>query len=198
MTRERPAAVTDLVTGSVPGNSREAGVPGFPKPTEMAATLAAFVDVLLPGDELFPAASTVGTQALLADRLRALLGAEAVAEAVRSLSEDARSFSGLAPEERVAAVRRLEQRLPDRFDLLRSVTYYAYYQNPAVVQCVRELDFDYNDAPQPRGYEMQPFDPTPGADAPASPRGSYTATAEVVPIDVSELGLLRTSGSNDA
>ncbi|MGI8623799.1 MAG: hypothetical protein ACR2NB_10025 [Solirubrobacteraceae bacterium] len=167
-------------------------------PTEIVATLAAFVDVLLPGDELFPAASTVGTQALLADRLRALLGAEAVAEAVGSLSEDARSFSVLAPEERVTAVRHLEQRLPDRFNVLRSMTYYAYYQNPAVVQCVRELGFDYNDAPQPRGYEMPPFDPTPGADAPASPRGCYTPTAEVVRIDVSELGVLRTRGSDDA
>lgn len=167
-------------------------------PLETAATLAAFVDALLPGDELFPAASTVGTQALLADRLRALLGPEALADAVALLSTGGRSFSALSAEERVAAVRRLEQRMPDRFDLLRTTTYYAYYQNPAVVQCVRELGFVYNDAPQPKGYEMPRFDPTPGADAPAAPRGRYTPTEEVVRIDVADLAVLRAGGGDDA
>ena len=165
-------------------------------PAEIAATLAAFVDVLVPGDDLFPAASTVGTQALLADRLLKLIGTEAVSETVGLLSPGDGSLAGLSPEERVAAVRQLEQRLPDRFDLLRATTYYAYYQNPAVVQCLRELGFVYNDAPQPAGYEMPRFDPTPGADAPAAPRGGYKPTGEVVPIDVSDLAVLLAGGGD--
>jgi hypothetical protein len=167
-------------------------------PAETAATLAAFVDVLLPGDDLFPPASTVGTQGLLADRLRALFGVESVAEAVELLAEGDRSFSGLSSEEQVAAVRRLERQRSDWFDVLRATVYYAYYQNPAVVQCIRELGFDYNDAPQPKGYQMPRFDPTPGADAPAAPRGAYAPTSGVVPLHVSNLAVLHERDSKDA
>jgi hypothetical protein len=166
-------------------------------PAATAATLAAFVDTLIPGDDLFPAASTVGTQGHLADRLRALVGPDAVAEAVSPLDADGRPFVSLSPEERVAAVRRLESDEPEQFALLRSTTYYAYYASPTVVECIRALGFVYNHAPQPEGYELPPFDPAPGADAPLHPRGHYKRTDEMTPIDISGLSVLREGGTAD-
>ena len=49
----------------------------------LAAEFAALVDLLVPGDREFPAASEVGVQAKLADRLIVLRGDGAVAELIQ-------------------------------------------------------------------------------------------------------------------
>lgn len=146
------------------------------------ALLAAFADTLLPGDDLFPAASAVGAHGLLAERLRQRLGGEGIDRCAAALLEASGGdrFADLRTEQRSDAVRRLETSDPELFELLRSILYYAYYQNPVVVRAIRALGWTYNDAPQPLGYPLAPFDPTPDANLPAAPRGSYKPTATIV------------------
>ena len=160
-----------------------------PTPASTAATPAALVDVLMPGDDLFPAASAVGTQGLLAARLRDRAGNEGLSLLLEALGG---RFAGATPDEREATVRRLEDEHTALFALVRMASYTAYYAAPAVIAAIRALGHEYNDAPQPRGYEMRPFDPSPGADLPAAPRGSYRTTDGVARVDTSalaELGL---------
>lgn len=159
-------------------------------PDEAAATLAAFVDALIPGDGLFPPASTVGAQALLADRLRDRLGPDGVASVLGWLSVANGSLATAPPEARRATVARFAAEAPDLFAFARMAVYLGYYASPAVTAAIRSLGHDYNDAPQPRGYPLPPFDPTPGADIPAVPRGFYKATADVTPIDPDALAAL--------
>jgi predicted pyridoxine 5'-phosphate oxidase superfamily flavin-nucleotide-binding protein len=158
-------------------------------PAEIAATLAALVDVLLPGDEDFPAASTVGTQALLAERLRQRLGTEGVHQLATALSGHG-AFNALTREQQTATVARLEQEQPDLFALAYTATNYAYYQSPTVVAAIRALGHDYNDAPLPEGYDMPKFDFTPGVDVPLNPIGTYKWTDEIERVDISPLAAL--------
>ncbi len=154
-------------------------------PRRLSETLEAFVDVLLPGDSLFPSASQVGAQHTLAERLRAHHGGDAVERLVALLADRGRDFVVLLPQERVRAVRRLERAEPALFAFIRAATYFAYYQHPTVVRAVRRLGHDYNDAPQPQGYTMPAFDPA--IDAPKHQRGFYKKTDEVAPVDTSSL-----------
>jgi len=143
--------------------------------------LATLVDLLLPGDDVFPAASTVGAHGLVAERLRDRLGPDALdrlADAI-AVAAGGSALTDLPPLARVAAVRKLEAGDPDLFTLLRTTLYYSYYQSPAVVLAVRAVGWTYNDAPQPAGYPLPPFDPTPGINLPATPRGFYKPTAEI-------------------
>ena len=52
------------------------------------------------------------------------------------------------------------------------------------------MGHEYNDAPLPNGYRLRTFDPTPGIDAPRTPRGTYKRTDEIVPVDTSSLAEL--------
>ena len=146
-----------------------------------ARALQALADTLLPGDEHFPAASSVGAHGLLAERLRERLGREAIDEIGErlSLASGGVSLAELDEAERVAAVHRFEQDTPELFAAVRNILYFSYYQSPLVVEAIRALGIPYNDAPQPLGYAIEPFDPTPGQDAPAEPNGSYVPTASV-------------------
>jgi hypothetical protein len=157
-------------------------------PTDAARELALLADVLLPGDGLFPSASAAGAHGLLAERLRERLGARSVGEVIDAIgpATGGASLADLDEEQRVAAVRRFELANPGLFAEVRTALYYGYYQSPLVVAAIRELGIAYNDAPQPHGYELAPFDPTPGQDAPLHPRGSYKRTEE--------MGRIATSG----
>jgi hypothetical protein len=146
-----------------------------------ATTLAAFVDVLLPGDELFPPASAVGAHGLLAERIRQRLGANGVAEVAARLTTG---------EELPNAIARLERDDPTLFAFLYAATCFAYYQSPAVIAAIRALGHDYNDAPQPNGYEMPRFDFTPGVNVPMNPRGTFKWTDWLEPVDISGLAHL--------
>lgn len=148
-------------------------------PASTAATLAAFVDALLPGDDLFPPASSVGAHGLLAERIRQRMSAAAVGEIAARLQGG-----------EIAAVLRLEKDDPSLFAFLYVTTCYSYYQNPAVVEAIRVLGHDYNDSPQPRGYEMPKFDFTPGVNVPMNPRGTHKWTDWIEPVDISGLAHL--------
>jgi hypothetical protein len=156
-------------------------------PKAITATLAAFVDTLLPGDDLFPPASATGTQGVLAERLRAGQPPETFAELVRDLASNGQPFAELSADERVEAVRRLEREQPDLFAFLRMATYLAYYATPPVIAAIRALGHEYNDAPQPEGYDLPKFSFTPGPEYPIFPRGSFKWTEFIQRIDISSL-----------
>ncbi|MDQ2653277.1 MAG: hypothetical protein M3Z20_09545 [Chloroflexota bacterium] len=149
-----------------------------------AQDLALLVDILIPGDDLFPPASAAGAQGLLADRLRERIGLDGVVQVLAALRVAAGgSLAVLDPEARVAAVARFQEQEPLLFALMLNTLYYSYYQLPLVVQAIRELGIVYNDAPQPLGYDLPPFEPIPGVTIPTEPRGFYKATHEVERID---------------
>ncbi len=156
---------------------------GYPYSAE-AQELALLVDVLIPGDDLFPPASAAGAQGLLADRLRERIGLDGVDQVLAALSAAAGTpLAQLDAEGRVPAVARFQEQEPELFALMLNTLYYSYYQLPLVVQAIRELGIVYNDAPQPLGYDLPPFEPIPGVTIPAEPRGFYKATHEVERIE---------------
>lgn len=149
-----------------------------------ARELALLVDVLIPGDDLFPPASAAGAQGLLADRLRERLGLDGVDQVLTALATaTGGSLADLDAEAQVAAVARFQEQEPSLFALMLNTLYYSYYQLPLVVQAIRELGIVYNDAPLPLGYDLPPFEPIPGVTMPSEPRGFYLATDEVKRID---------------
>jgi hypothetical protein len=151
------------------------------RPEDVPGAIAIFVDALLPGDELFPSASAVGAHGILAMRLRETVGSGA-AEALATAFV---SRGGLeAPE---AAAASMEIEAPAIFETALTALYYAYYETPAVIAAIRSLGIVYNDAPQPNGYAMRPFDPA--VDLPRERRGRFIPTGAVVRVDLSMLGL---------
>jgi len=151
-------------------------------PAQVALALSRFSDAIFPGDDLFPAGSTTGAHGLLAARLRERLGEgapERLAEALiaRGVLDDA-----------TAAAATLQSEEPAVFDTARTYLTFAYYEAPAVIAAIRALGHTYNDAPQPHGYSVRPFEPA--RDAPAQPRGSYIKTADVRRVDLSGLTFL--------
>ncbi|MGH2345551.1 MAG: hypothetical protein ACRDG4_10025, partial [Chloroflexota bacterium] len=86
--------------------------------------------------------------------------------------------------QRTALLQQLEVARPLVFIRLQALAYYSYYAQPAVVTAIKALGHDYNQAPQPLGYAMAPFDPANLMHRPAVPRGAYKRTldmARVVP-----------------
>ena len=155
------------------------------EPRALADTLAALVDLLLPGDELFPAASTVGVQAKLVDRLNELAGPEAVAELIAALEA-----AGAAPGRLDrATLERFERARPEDFLRVRNTAYLAYYESPAVHAAIRSLGFTYNAVPLPTGYAaVGRFEPA--TDLPRHGRGGFVRTEEVRRVDLSGLDFL--------
>lgn len=150
-------------------------------PPAIAATLAALVDLLLPGDDLFPPASAVGAQALLAERIRQRFGPAGVADVFTRLTSNGDIAGALVC---------LEIDDPVLFAFLYAATCFAYYQSPAVIAAIRALGHDYNDSPQPDGYAMPVFDFTPGVNVPMNPRGTFKWTDGIEPVDISGLAHL--------
>src|SRR3954451_18625639 len=149
--------------------------------TDGAGELGLLVDVLVPGDDLFPPASVAGAHGLLAERLRDRLGVEGVDDVLDALgvATSGMSLMTLGEDQRVAAVKRLEANEPALFAVVLNALYYSYYQSPLVVSALRNLGIEYNDAPQPLGYAMAPFSPTPGLGVPSQPHGFYLETDQV-------------------
>lgn len=165
----------------------------MPSPDQFARAFAALVDTLIPGDDRFPAASAAGAHGLVMDRLRIGIGHDGMREMVASLggaSLGGAAFVDAEPDVREQRLIAYAEAEPERFMLLRMTCYYAYYQLPAVTGALRAQGHDYNDAPQPAGYAMAPFHPTPGVHLPETPRGSYKATDEIVPLEIGSLSSL--------
>ena len=156
-------------------------------PANIATMLKDLVDVLLPGDGRFPAASDAGSHGVVADRLVAQLGENALDDLAQTVAACGGPLGPLAPAERQAVVRRFEADRPEQFETLRMTAYHAYYESPAVVRAVRALGHVYNDAPQPAGYVMDPFDESDPLQAPAHRRGHYVRTEDVTRLDLSPL-----------
>jgi hypothetical protein len=156
-----------------------------------AATLAALAEVLLPGDALFPSASSVGVQDVLAERLRELGGAAAVDRLEAALGAGG-AFAALAPAARPAVIAGLEREQPGLFELVVKAAYVAYYESPAVQAAIRSLGFAYNAAPLPAGYPVGSFDLE--RDRPRHGRGRYIATDAVRPVDLGGLDLGERNG----
>jgi len=116
----------------------------------MSDILIGLVDAMIPGDGRFPKASNVGVQGVLANRLRELQGPNAHHDLLTAIGK-ARGK---------AAVEKIEQDYPDLFATIRMIVYLAYYEQPAVIDAVRSLGHIYNDAPLPKGYDLDPFDAT--------------------------------------
>ncbi len=132
------------------------------------STLGLFLDTLLPGDDLFPAATTSGMLALTRTRLAWL--AEPFAAALAARGGD------------IAAVESAE---PALFDAVRKIAYLTYYEQPAVIAAIRSLGFIYNDTPLPEGYPAEQFDPA--TDLPRHGRGHWIATDQVTRVDLSAI-----------
>ena len=156
-------------------------------PAEIVAMLRELVDVLLPGDERFPAASDAGTHGVLADRLVAQIGEAALDDLAQAIEACGGPLGPLGVTERQDVVRRFEAAHPEQFETLRMIAYLAYYESPAVVRAVRALGHVYNDAPQPAGYAMAPFDENDPHQVPQHRRGSYVRTEDVTRLDLAPL-----------
>lgn len=129
----------------------------------MSEVLIGLVDAMIPGDGSFPKASDVGVHGALAHRLRELQGPDAYDDILKAIGDDRGAV----------AVRKIEHGRPNLFATLRMIVYLAYYEQPAVIQAVRSLGHVYNDAPQPQGYVLDPFDPA--IDLP-NVKGHYVST----------------------
>ena len=156
-------------------------------PAGIAAMLRDLLDVLLPGDGRFPPASEAGAHGVVADRLAAQLGEGALDDLAAALEASGGPLAPLGAQEREAVVRRFEGSRPEQFETLRMFAYHAYYESPAVVRAVRALGHVYNDAPQPEGYAMTPFDESDPSQAPRHRRGSYVRTEDVTRVDLTPL-----------
>jgi hypothetical protein len=141
----------------------------------ISGAIARLIDVYVPGDADFPAASETGTGHLVIQRVLDQYGGSFLIETVDLLADqDARG---------VVDAWQVDDFL--RFEALRFVIYLSYYQQPEVIAALQRLGHDYNLAPQPLGYTLPPFDPA--LHRPAEPRGGYFATDEIQPVDLSGL-----------
>jgi hypothetical protein len=147
-----------------------------------ASLLADFVDELIPGDDTWPSASTVGAQGVLAARLLDLTGEAGVDTLTAALLACGGPFRSKSEEQRVAVVIRLELEYTSLFALVRDAVFLAYYENPTVIGKIRALGYSYLARPHSLGYVMPPFDPA--ADAPRHHRGGFVATNAVRRVDV--------------
>ena len=69
-------------------------------------------------------------------------------------------FARLDPEASDGALREAQAELPEEFGILISVAYNAYYIDPRVLARLDRLTEYKAGAPQPEGYEIEPFDET--------------------------------------
>jgi hypothetical protein len=152
---------------------------------EVAAIYTALVDALLPGDADFPPASAVGTQAWLLEKLREHRPSGDIEQVVITLGGE--SFLAGAAEARAAAVSRFEREQPELFGFVLRAVYFGYYQSPLVTQAIRALGHDYNDAPQPKGYVVEPFDPE--ANLPKHSKPFYIPTDKMTRVDMSAINM---------
>jgi hypothetical protein len=162
--------------------------------TALAAELAALVDALIPGDGRWPAASAVGVQGVLAERLLTADGEGAVERVAAAVAACGGPLAGKDAATRAAILGRLEQAQPVLFLFLRNAATFAYYESPVVVGVVQSLGMPYAALPHREGYALPPFDPA--RDAPKHGRGAWIATDAVRRVDLSALPFLAKEGAN--
>ena len=121
------------------------------------ALLGAVLDRLLPPVDELAGAGELGLAPTAIDD--PLLGAapEAINTVLGALPS---TFETLEPRERDALLSATQDREPDAFAILLSVAYNAYYSDPRVLARLDRLTEYKAGAPQPAGYEIEPFDET--------------------------------------
>jgi hypothetical protein len=156
-------------------------------PAASCALLADLIDVLLPGDESWPSARTVGVQAFVAIRLLDERGKAAFPKLISALHAAGGPFDGLDETARINVVRSFEQQEPGLFGWLRDAAYVAYYENPFVAEVINAKGHRYELRPHVKGYPLPRFDPA--RHTPHHGRGRYIPTEQVRPVDTSKLDL---------
>jgi hypothetical protein len=156
-------------------------------PAGAAVLIADFVDVLIPGERLWPSASSVGVQGQLALRLMEERGKNALPTLVKAIEAAGGPLEKLDEAGRVVVVQRFEDAEPDLFGWVRDAVYIAYYENPFVAEAIVLSGHPYELRPHIKGYPVRPFDPA--RDAPRHRRGRYTKTSDVSRVDISGLDL---------
>lgn len=156
-------------------------------PRELAALFAALADELIPGDGIWPSASSIGVQGIMLLRFAEQQGEKDVQRLAAAVLAAGAPFAGKSAAERRAIVERLEKEAPDLFDRLRAAAIFAYYENPIVAEAIRQSGRPYQMSPHKTGYPRQRFDME--RDKPAHRRGAYIPTDQVRRIDISSLDL---------
>jgi hypothetical protein len=151
------------------------------------ALLADLVDVLLPGDGVWPSARTVGVQAFIATRLLEERGKAAFPQLMKALLNAGGPLEGLDEATRIDVVKRFEAAEPALFDWLRDAAFVAYYENPFVAEAINATGHIYELRPHIKGYALPRFDPA--RNTPRHGRGRYVPTDQVQRVDTSELDL---------
>lgn len=142
--------------------------------------LTAVLDTLLPGGDGFPSASAADTAPFLVDQLGRSVREEWLLPLLAGLEDVAGGdFAAQSAEQRTVLLEQLEAAQPLVFIRLQALAYYSYYAQPAVVAAIQALGYDYNQAPQPLGYAMDPFNPGNPTHRPAVPRGTYKRTLDM-------------------
>jgi hypothetical protein len=156
-------------------------------PASSCALVADLVDVLLPGDGVWPSARTVGVQGFVTVRLLEERGKAVFPRLMKAVLAAGGPFEGLDEPARVEVVKRFEQADAALFGWLRDAAYIAYYENPFVAEVINAKGHRYELRPHIKGYPLPRFDPA--KNAPAHGRGRYTPTDQVRRIDISTLDL---------
>lgn len=152
-----------------------------------AELLVEFLDILLPGGDGWPSASTVGVQHAILMRLADKHDETLLATLADNLARHGAPYHGLSPEQKIDAVRAMEAAEPDLFNWLRSAANYAYYEAPAVIEAINAHGVLLHLDPHNEGYDLPPFDFE--TQSPHHKRGRWIATDDIKRIDVSGLEL---------
>ena len=122
--------------------------------------LEAVVDRIIPPGNGVPGADEVGVAehvegiAGVSPQSRAILTNGLKAIEATSGSSHSRDFVSLSDREKTEVLKHVESQHSEFFAVLVRETYSGYYSSPEVLR-VKELPLS---APQPAGYEVEPFD----------------------------------------
>jgi hypothetical protein len=166
-------------------NSKEAAA--AVTPVQAAELLADLADVIIPGDESWPSAATVGAQGMVATRLIEELGEAELARIAPALLRAGGPLAGCDEAAKVAIVCAFEVEEPALFGWLRDAIYLAYYESPFVAAAIRAKGRPYELRPHVTGYPLPPFDLA--RDTPRHGRGRYVPTDAVPRLDAEPLDL---------
>lgn len=119
--------------------------------------LGAVLDRLLPAVDELDGAGGLGLAATALDDPLLHAAPEAIDVVLALLPPD---FVTLDTPSQDGALRAAQAAEPDAFGILISVAYNAYYVDPRVLARIDRLTEYKAGAPQPGGYEVEPFDET--------------------------------------
>jgi hypothetical protein len=112
---------------------------------------------LLPGTDVWPSAAGLGLEGRVAELAALDPDHPAILDGFLAALPD--GFEELSDAERRHEVlQSMEASLPDAFGVVLVLAYNAYYTNPQVLTVVSERTGYAARAPQPEGYELDPFD----------------------------------------